>query len=219
MTVSVEYDKLSVPTEGQLTKAQERIGKLLRRVRSGIVRSDGRKFTIQDVAELTGISKATIANAEKGRGLSLNTALTLIGTYRGLDTLKVLDVLEQVENNFIPQSILAKIAYTDELTAMELVRTLALFPEQEYRVSYHAYLQLCTLGFATRAVVKKTRSEYYAATLEYAQQFPTKKWHIADKLHKSPVADADDSAAAFSKWATDTLLEAAKQHPEFKHLL
>lgn len=216
MAVSVDINNMQPPTEEEISAARARLGRVLSRLRSSQVRTDGKRLAAKDIAKITGLSATTITNAERGR-MSLDTLLCLWGFYdKDLSRIEVFDLLDdEVSGNYVPFSILRKLSDKYWLKATEFLRTVSIFPEQEYRVTYKAYIEIASLGFATRAVIKEDANEYYAATVEYAALRDDLNWRLPKKLFNTAFSELDEEDTEFVKWAQRTLMNAAKDNPKF----
>lgn len=221
MTVIVDIDKVKLPTPEKIERSKSRIGKLLMRMRKGTIRRDGRALSYRDVAEISDLSPMTVSNAEKGK-FTVETFLKLFSIYRGkLDVVAFADLLQadDMDNSFVPLDVLRAFAEGIDLSATEFLRIVTHFPDISLKVTYRAYIELASLGFATRFEDRKGKSTlYYATTVEYAKQ-SGEDWSMAGTLLATPFAQCDDKQQEFYSWAQQTLIKAMSEHPEYKAIL
>jgi hypothetical protein len=217
MTISVDLDHSIAPTDEDVKRTKKRMGKLLRRMRTATIRSDGRKMALRDIADKVGVSAVTISAAEAGT-LSLTTFVLLYGFYRGhTDMLEFVDDLDsEVEGSYIPIDTLRAFADAVPLTTREFLHVVAHFPMQSYRVLYNAYKDLKSLGFALRCVIESKDATYYVATTEYAATRPEhENWVLPTELHQVAMTKASTQDREFTHWAQQVLIDAVQTRPEY----
>lgn len=217
MTKIVNQSQLTTPTKGQVKATKVRLGKMLKRLRAQTVRDDGRKLSVRDIADATGISASGISSAERGV-VTMDNYIKLVGYYRGLDSFGVADLLEGAEVEFVPEPVLKKFANEEELLTREFLRTVTLFPESAYRVTYKASVELLALGFAVKRVEVDYAMQCYACDVKQAKK-EEGEWEVPSVLLAMPLSSIDNKSESIMQWATDVLRQAMSEHPEYSKLL
>ncbi len=220
MTKIVNQSKLKAPTEKQLSATKTRLGKMLKRLRTQTVRDDGRKLSVRDVSEATGVSASGISSAERGT-VTMDNYIKLVGYYRSLNSFAIVDILEAPDAEYVPESVLKKFANEEELTTREFLRAITLFPESIFRVKFAASREILSLGFAVKEVevgADVNFYHFYAGDVSHAEK-EKGKWKVPSVLLANPLASIDNDSKSIMKWATKVLREAMAEHPEYSKLL
>lgn len=194
------------------------MGRFIKRLRTQTIRDDGKKISMRDVAAAIDVSFPVVSNAEAGT-LTLETFIKLVGYYRGINHFGISMLTETPEDAYVPIDILRKFANEEELLGAEFLRAITLFPQQVFRVSYKASLELSALGYATCFENKLSGPHYYATEFNTAQDDDERKWMMPKQMLVTPIEKLDTKQQELMKWANDTLREAMSNHPEYKDLL
>lgn len=217
MTKIVNQANLKKPTSGQIKSTKQKFGNMLKRLRAQTLRDDGRKLSVRDISEATGISASGISSAERGV-VTMDNYIKLVGYYRGLKSFCIADFLMSPEVEFVPEGVLKKFANEEELTTREFLRTVTLFPQQPYRVTYAASKELLSLGFAVKAVEVEYAMQFFACDVKQAK-LEEGEWEVPSTLLANPLASIDNESESIMQWATDVLRQAMSEHPEYSKLL
>ena len=210
----VTESEFKAPSEEQITTEKKRLGRLLGRYRKGCITVSGQPFSTRAVSEATGLSPTSISAAERGT-VSLNTLLTLMMYYGKTTGLKLSDLFEDMGESYVPVKVLRKYAESVDLTTKEFLSAVQHFPLETFKVSYRAYNELLSLGFATAYVEKKKGViEYYATTSEKAESDETSglNWNIASDLLATPFTQLGDEMAEFYKVMQTAAIDAIRKY-------
>lgn len=217
MTKIVNQSQLKAPSKTQVKSTKAKLGKMLKRLRAQTVRDDGRKLSVRDISEATGISASGISSAERGT-VTIDNYIKLVGYYRGLNSFGIVDILESADVVFVPEPVLKKFANEEELLTREFLRAVTLFPEQAYKVTYAASKELLSLGFAVKSVEVDYSMQFYACDVKQAKR-EDGEWEVPSVLLANPLASIDNKSESIMQWATDVLRQAMSEHPEYSKLL
>lgn len=167
-------------SDKKIEAAKKKMGAALKAIRKSVIKENGRSISTSEVADRTGVSKATVAQAELGR-MSLDTYMKLVGAYRGLEALDILELLAvEDDSKQLEESIFDRITTDMPLSPSQFANAIQVFQNKALRVSYKAFIDLHKEGYYTRVEITDDVPKYYASTKEGVHISEYEDWQ---KIH------------------------------------